>query len=102
MTAYDDTASLVLAVLAAISGITSAFYWWKASLAEVAPQGGHLSGEPLVQQASWIAALLAQSMRSAHLNAVAARWSAATAIFGVLSAVFGNGLIASFVIAHLL
>lgn len=89
MTAYD-AASLMLAGLAAISGIISAVYWWKASLAEVDPKGGQDSGDPLFQHASWIAALLEHSIRSAHLNAVAARWSAATAIFGVLSAVFGN------------
>ncbi len=99
MTAYAIV-SLALAVLAAVSGITSAVYWWKASLEEADPQGGQDSGEPLVQQASWTEALLRQSMRSAQLNAVAARWSAATAIFGVLSALSANDLIASILTAH--
>ena len=40
---------------------------------------------------AWMAANLRQSAEAAHLNAVAARWAAAAALFGGLSALLEDG-----------
>lgn len=79
---------LALVAATLVCGLLSAFYWWKASLVQADTKGGHDSGSTQFQQGSWIAAVLDQSMQSARLSAIAARWSAATALFGALLAIF--------------
>ncbi len=93
--------SLTATVLAAACGIVSAVYWARASMVQPDTMGGHNSGDPVAQLSAWTVAILRQSTEAAHLNAVAARWAAAAALLGGLSALLDNEHIIVLMISRL-
>ena len=93
--------SLTVILLAAACGIVSAVYWARASMIQPDTMGGHNSGDPLMQLSAWMAAVLRQSTEAAHLNAVAARWAAAAALLGGLSALLEDGHMFALMMARL-
>ena len=54
-----------------------------------------------MQLSAWMAAVLRQSTEAVHLNAVAARWAAAAALLGGLSALLEDGHMFALMMARL-
>jgi hypothetical protein len=66
---------------AAICGAQSACLWYRASRVQASPtwvtNGGVEPGDPGLETAQWLAALITAAQESANLNAKAAGWTAA-------------------------
>lgn len=81
-----DHLGLVLAMLAAASGLLAAFYWLRASKVQIIPMwevNGRI--EPVTlgsANTEWIVGLLETSAKSNGLNAIAARWTAVSVVLG--------------------
>lgn len=84
---------VLLAAAGGIAGLVSARYWFKASAIPVEPIWSKYGGvEPGVHSASqdgWMFGVLEAATESARLNKIAARWTAATAMLGAISALVG-------------
>jgi hypothetical protein len=83
-------ASLIVAAISLLTGLASAWYWWKSSKIEVDPKWFVQPGEVEAVQMGWTAALLAAGLEAAKLNKSAA-------IYAGLS--IGAGTIANFLSA---
>ena len=73
------TALFVLYTIAGITGLRAAVLWLKASKVPVEPIGGDTADEPLNQQ-GWTAGIGTSVSKSGEINALAARWTAASVL----------------------
>lgn len=83
-------AEIALAILAFVTGLVAAGYWYRASKITADPGWGR-NGlvEPGVHSAAqdaWIAAMLQSASESARLNKIAALWTAAAVALNALAA----------------
>lgn len=87
-----DAMRFALSVLTVVSGLTSAWYWWKSSQVNIVPRwgGGVESGDSELSQQVWLAALLVSSTEAARLNKLAALWSAASVLLAAISWIIGG------------
>lgn len=82
-----------LAILAGITGIVAAAYWYRSSKVPTDPiwPGGPLGlvepGEREESQDGWIAGMLQASQRAADLNAKAALWTAASVLLAAAASI---------------
>lgn len=81
-------AAIALAILALISGLVAAFYWYKSTLPKIKNMN------PTSKDSAFLALGLINGFiqaynEAAEFNKKAARWTAATAVLGALSAVAG-------------
>ena len=82
-----------LAILACITGVVAAIYWYQSSKVPVDPmwpQGAVGLVEPGVREESqdgWIAGMLQASARAAELNAKAALWTAGSVLLGAAASI---------------
>lgn len=75
----------VLALVACITGFIAAYQWYKASQVPITPAWVAGGSEPVLSgqsQAGWTAGLTDASTKSADLNSIAAKWTAASVAFG--------------------
>lgn len=93
--------SIATLFAALVTGLVSAYFWWKASRVLPNPSGGIDSGEQLVRQEAWLWAQIEQSKTASKLNAIAAGWSAITVLLSVLSSLFSNEQTLAALVAHL-
>jgi hypothetical protein len=80
---------IVFALLAFVSGMLAAWFWLRASRVRTDP-GWSKNGliEPGIHsmtQDAWIVAIMQSAAESGRLNAIAARWTALTAILTALT-----------------
>lgn len=84
---------IFLATGSFITGLISAWYWYKASAVPVEPvwikNDGIEPGDSLLSQSGWISGLLGSVHESARLNKVAAAWTAFTVVLTTISALVG-------------
>lgn len=82
---------ITLAILALVTGLVAAWYWYRASKITADPGWGPNGlAEPGVQSAArdaWIAAMLQSVSESARLNRIAALWTAVTVALAGISSV---------------
>lgn len=83
-------AEIAIAILAFVTGLVAAWYWYRASKITADPGWGPNGlAEPGVHSAAqdaWIAAMLQSASESARLNKIAALWTAVTvALTGISS-----------------
>ena len=83
-------AEIVLAMLAFVTGLIAAWYWYRASKITADPGWGHNGlvepGNRSAAKDAWIAAMLKSASESARLNKIAALWTAmAVALTGISS-----------------
>jgi hypothetical protein len=83
--------TVVLALLALIAGLKAAWHWYQSSL--VAPNveagdGGKYAYE--ISQIKTVLSILSAASRSADLNKIAARWTAASVVLGGASNIAGT------------
>jgi len=82
-----------LAVLACITGVVAATYWYRSSkvpIDPIWPQGAFGLVEPGEREGSqegWIAGMLQASARVAELNAKAALWTAGSVLLAAASGI---------------
>ncbi len=82
-----------LAILACITGVIAAIYWYLSSrvpIDPIWPQGASglvEPGEREDSQEGWIAGLLEASTRAAELNAKAALWTAGSVLLAAASSI---------------
>jgi len=91
--------TLLFALIAVGTGVKAAWLWYKASV--ISPDPGWQNPlaptpaapiEPLDRtqaQGQWISVMLESAERSAALNSLASRWTAASVLFSGFSALFG-------------
>lgn len=84
-------AEITLAILAFVTGLVAAGYWYRASKVTADP-GWDPNGlaEPGVHSAAqdaWIAAMLQSASESARLNKIAALWTAVSIFLTAISAI---------------
>jgi hypothetical protein len=84
-------ASLSFAILALVTGLIAAYYWYQASKVEVVPLWQELGTiEPLGGgDTHWIVGMLKAAQKSGALNKLAALWTAASVALSAFSAVIG-------------
>jgi hypothetical protein len=86
-------ASIAMAVLALITGIVAARYWYRSSKVDIEPiwptgAGGPVEpGEHEDSQDGWIGGALTAFSESARLNAKAAVWTAASVVFAAIASI---------------
>lgn len=83
------TGSLIIAVLACVTGLRAAYLWWQASRIPVNPAWIVEPGETTDSLQGWVAAMLEASFRSSKKNARAAVWTGVSAGLSGLTALFG-------------
>jgi len=82
-----------LAVLACITGVIAAIYWYRSSkvpIDPIWPEGAFglvEPGEREDSQEGWIAGMLQASARAAELNAKAALWTAGSVLLAAASSI---------------
>jgi len=85
--------SFGLAVASFVTGLCSAFLWYRASRVQIIPiwvKSGHMEPvDPTLAHAEWIVAQLEAATKSGDLNRKAAGWTAATVILTTLSTLAG-------------
>ncbi|HEV2595767.1 MAG TPA: hypothetical protein VGU01_11250 [Sphingomicrobium sp.] len=85
--------SVILALIAFVAGMRSAWLWYGASRLQVVPMWGKDGRiEPLIRTLAhdeWILAQLETATRSSALNRKAAAWTAATVVLTTLSTLAG-------------
>jgi hypothetical protein len=67
-----------LAMLAAVTGLVAALYWYRSSTIQITPTWITEPGDEQLSQAGWITGALKAFSKSADLNAKAARWTASS------------------------
>jgi hypothetical protein len=76
----------IAAICALVSGLIAARYWWQSSKVNFNPWHG--GQEPLVHQ-QWTLSITVEFTRIMHeagrLNAIAARWTAATSLLAAIA-----------------
>jgi len=77
--------ALILATISLISGLGSAYYWFRSSQVNVDPGRAAESGDALTQTNGWVTALLQSSTRAAELNRPAALLSGICVLAGSIS-----------------
>lgn len=81
---------VLLAICGCIAGLMSAWYWLKASSVSAEPiwskYGSVESGVHSLSQEGWIGGMLDATLKSARLNKIAARWTAATVALTAIGA----------------
>ena len=83
-------ASIALGVLAAITGLVAAVYWYRSSKVGLTPIWGGLEPvEPLFSQMGWLAGLMQTFAKSADLNKRAALWTAVSVVLAACSNFLG-------------
>jgi len=85
------TYGVAIAVLAFVTGMIAAWYWYRASSVPTDP-GWYRDdrAEPAIHsltQDAWITAMLQSASESARLNGIAARWTALTVVLTVISTI---------------
>lgn len=84
------TVEIALALLAFVCGMLAAWYWLRASRVPTDPGWGKNGlGQPGIHsmaQDAWIMAIMQSAAESGRLNAIAARWTALTAVLTALAA----------------
>jgi hypothetical protein len=84
--------SFSFALLALVTGLIAAYYWYKASKVEIVPlwQKLHIM-EPIGGGDShWIVGILEAVGESCSLNKIAAVWTASSVFLSAVSAVIGS------------
>jgi len=82
-----------LAILAGITGVVAAIYWYRSSkvpTVPVWPRGAFGPMEPVESEASqsgWIAGMLQAGTRAAELNAKAALWTAGSVLLAAAASI---------------
>jgi hypothetical protein len=87
-----ETASLVLAGLALLSGIVAVARWYKASKVMVMPMediNGELKPLSILRTPEWIYAVYQGIEKSGDLNRNAALWTAASVMLSAAGSAFG-------------
>jgi len=86
------SASFVLAIIAAVTGLVAAWKWYRASQVEIIPLWQQLGviEPPGGDTNGWVMGILQASQKSAELNKTAAIWTAVSVFFGCLSALAGS------------
>ncbi len=83
-------AEIAIAVLAFVTGLVAAWYWYRASKITADPGWGPNGlAEPGIHPAAqdaWIVAMLRSASESARLNKIAAFWTAAAVALNALAA----------------
>lgn len=83
-----------LAILAGITGVIAACYWYRSSQVPIDPMwpdgpiGLVEPGETEASQNGWIAGMLQANTRVAELNAKAALWTAGTVLLAAAASIF--------------
>jgi hypothetical protein len=83
--------SIFLAIIALVSGLIAAWYWYKSSKVPIDP-GWSGPTEPVVpeqQQMDWTVAILKATREVADLNKTAALWTALSVAFAAASTIVG-------------
>jgi len=87
-------AEIAIAILAFVTGLVAAWYWYRASKITADPGWGPNGlAEPGVHSAAqdaWIAAMLQSASESARLNKIAALWTAVTVALTSISAIVAS------------
>jgi len=85
---------IAIAILAAVTGMVAAGYWYRASRITAdpgwGPNGLARPGIHSAEQDGWIVAMLQSASESAHLNKIAALWTAVTVALTGISAIVAS------------
>lgn len=88
------TVGIGLAILAGITGVIAAIYWYRSSRVPIDPiwPDGPVElmepGEHEASQDGWIAGMMQASTRAAELNASAALWTAGSVLLAAAASIF--------------
>jgi hypothetical protein len=79
-----------ICVLAFLTGVVAATYWYRSSTVAVEPQVDHRTGGAMPGPVRrWLGGMLIAAEDSATLNKKASVWTAATVVLGTLSNLVG-------------
>jgi hypothetical protein len=83
---------IALAAGALVTGLKASYHWYESSEVEIGPVWTAVNPEPVDPELRQIvkhAAMIDAAGRSAVLNKIAARWTAASVVLGVASSIVG-------------
>jgi hypothetical protein len=83
------TTSIILALLAGVTGLVAAAYWYRGSGVKIVPRVGARFGGMAAPGAPWLSGSLDAFKEAARLNKIASLWTAASVFLGAASSVIG-------------